>query len=284
MEMNYRSMVILIVAFMTTHTLSTFADGPQSGFPDLRDGDVVEKGIRLHQVKAVSNNVETELWVYMPEHWEQASLPCVIIAAAGTPLIYGIRLTKEDLPEHLPYARAGFAVVAYSVSGWVAPNSSSKEIWGAMHEYRAARAGVVNGRTAIDYAVSKIPAVNQQAIFAVGHSSAATLAILLSTDDTRVTACIAYAPATDVVQMVRRLLGAERYVQLVARNHGYEAFLNKWSPINRVDYLKCPLLLFHAEDDAAVPIAESESIAARLAEKEGAYCLFARRMVITTIQ
>ena len=66
--------------------------------------------------------------LYLPPGEHPArSLPCVFIAPAGTRLIHGSVLGDSDSPEHLPYVRAGFAVLAYELTGDV-PNDSGGHI------------------------------------------------------------------------------------------------------------------------------------------------------------
>ena len=59
-----------------------------------------------------------KLWLYLPggQHGPK-SLPCILIAGAGSNLITGMDLGDGDRPEHLPYVRSGFAVLAYELDG-----------------------------------------------------------------------------------------------------------------------------------------------------------------------
>jgi hypothetical protein len=57
-----------------------------------------------------------KFWLYLPKGQHPAgSLPCILIAGAGSNLITGMDLGDGDRREHLPYARAGFAVLAYEL-------------------------------------------------------------------------------------------------------------------------------------------------------------------------
>ena len=58
-----------------------------------------------------------KIWVYFPKGKLPEKLPCILIDAAGSRLFHGINLTEGDSAEHYPYAAAGFAVVAYDISG-----------------------------------------------------------------------------------------------------------------------------------------------------------------------
>ena len=58
-----------------------------------------------------------EVNLYLPNgRHDPKSLPCVFIAPAGAAM-WGMTLGDGDRREHVPYALAGFAVVAYEVSG-----------------------------------------------------------------------------------------------------------------------------------------------------------------------
>src|SRR5947209_13976462 len=76
-----------------------------ASFPALAPPRPIESGVVVHQVDVGLNPI----WVYLPAKQAAAgTLPCVLIAPAGTPLIFGINLNEGDRPEHLPYVRAGF--------------------------------------------------------------------------------------------------------------------------------------------------------------------------------
>jgi hypothetical protein len=102
------------------------APGPPSGtgltipqfdtasFPQLGPPRRIESGVVVHETVLGTNKI----WTYLPERKaEDGSLPCVLVAPAGTALINGMDLSDGDRPEQLPYARAGMVVVAYSLSG-----------------------------------------------------------------------------------------------------------------------------------------------------------------------
>src|SRR5579871_2614816 len=57
------------------------------------------------------------LWIYLPSPPPAGKLPCVVIAPSGSALFSGMKLQDGDRAEHLPYVRAGFAVIAYDIDG-----------------------------------------------------------------------------------------------------------------------------------------------------------------------
>jgi dienelactone hydrolase len=204
-----------------------------------------------------------KLYVYLPagEH-PPHSLPCVLICGAGSTLIQGMNLApldgQGDSAEHLPYARAGIAVVAYELDGY----SESHE-FPTPSEYdafRAACAGMVNARNALEFALAKVPEVNPKQIYTAGHSSAGTAALLFAAHEPRIAGCIAYAPCTDVVGWFPGI----QVRMLSSEYQGLPDFLHRSSPLTHIERIKCPTLLFHAEDDSVVEIAQTRSFADKL--------------------
>jgi dipeptidyl aminopeptidase/acylaminoacyl peptidase len=171
-------------------------------------------------------------------------------------------LGEGDRGEHLPYARAGFAVVAYAISGAVDDRKPAKdqEVLAAVQAFMGAEAGVADARRALAYALEKVPAIDPTRVYTAGHSSAATLSLLVAEKEPRVKGCVAFAPVTDV----GKHLGPKPVQQLSAAVPGFDQFVVKSSPITHVAQLRCPLFLFHAEDDTTVPIAGSIAFAAAL--------------------
>ncbi len=194
--------------------------------------------------------------LYLPAGRHEAhSLPCVLIAPAGS-ANHGSVIADNDRPEHLPYVRAGFAVVCYELSGALTnPSKRSHtyaEVKGPITQFMEAQGGVVNGQIAIDYVLAKVPEVSPEQLYACGHSSAAVVALDLAVADSRIRGCCAYAPLTDVETWWRDAK-MERYVP------GYDAFSAAHSPRHQVAHFNCPVLLFHADDDSMVPLADNQA-------------------------
>ncbi len=204
----------------------------------------------------------SRLYIYLPEGRHAAeSLGCVFIAPAGATVLTGMELGSGDQPEHLPYVRAGYAVVAYEVDGYPGPleNVTDEQFGNAYLKYRDSMAGLVNARNAIDFALATLPEVNPNRLYAAGHSSAGKQALLLAEHEPRLAGCLAYAPVSDVVSNSREQSAALLYVA-----PGCGAFLKKSSPRTHEASLNCPIFLFHATGDDVIPFAESEAFAARL--------------------
>ena len=141
------------------------------------------------------------LYFYLPpgDH-PPGSLPCVLIAPAGSILITGMDLGEGDRKEHLPYVRAGFAVLSYSLDGHVPDRkaASDAQIRQASQEFLAAKAGLTNAKVALEWLTARVPEVDADRIYAAGHSSAGTLALLLAENEPRIKKCAAFAPRSDV--------------------------------------------------------------------------------------
>jgi dipeptidyl aminopeptidase/acylaminoacyl peptidase len=230
-------------------------------FPDLSEPVKLEKGVYFQEATLMRGGIPMKVWVYLPEPAPAAQLPCVLIAPAGTPLYLGMDLGDGDRPEHLPYVKAGFAVVSYELDGHV-PNAEAagdaKIIAGAK-AFKNARAGLSNARAALDFALEKVPMIDPERIYAAGHSSAATLALLVASDDSRIKACVAFAPCTNVP---RRL--APAMAVLSKQVPGFSNFVKESSPNTHAAKIKCPVFLFHARDDRNVALNETEEFSDQL--------------------
>jgi dienelactone hydrolase len=229
-------------------------------FPDLpKQPAPLRAQVTVYPLKITGSGpgLPMNIRLYLPTgRNEPHSLPCVFIAPAGTRMLYGSALGDGDSPEHLPYALAGFAVLAYELSGDMPGNHDAKITYASMknpvQQFLAADGGLANARLAVDFVLAKVPQVDPQQLYAAGHSSAATMALNAVEADHRFRAVAAYAPRCDVVahwgkglaQMNRVVPGAS---DLAARV----------SPIRHVGDIACPVLIFHADNDSRVPTADN---------------------------
>jgi dipeptidyl aminopeptidase/acylaminoacyl peptidase len=165
--------------------------------------------------------------------------------------------------ETLPYAQAGMAVVFYSLDGGLADldNAKDDQVLGAYQRFKAAYAGIVNGRNALEFLLAKVPQVNPRRIYTAGHSSAGTLSLLLAEHEPRLAGSIAYAPASDVE---KRLASVTQDVRMRIMFSGLMSFVQRSSPKTHVARIQCPLFLFHANDDNNVSVTESQAFAQQL--------------------
>lgn len=240
-------------------------------FPDLDAGREIEPGIMFYEVKLgppqPDQNVPVghsgKLWVYLPKGDAALnSLPCVLITGAGSNLLTGMELSDGDRPEHLPYARAGFAVVAYELDGYIGDPQQANDAAHrrGMAQFLRARSGLVNARNAIEFTLKKLPQVDPARLYTAGHSSAATISLLVAEYEPRIAACVAYNPRVD---LGRHLAGPLDREWLKAHVANPNAYMNEYNPRKNEAKLKCPVFLFHTLDDSVVPASESRDMASR---------------------
>lgn len=237
---------------------------PLATFPPLGPAKAVDDGVVVHQVSLAHGQSAGHIWIYLPEKLPAAPMGCVFIAPAGVPPFvgngFGRDLDRQQHPEHLPYVRAGFAVVAYDLDGELAnpDDSTYEQVQAAATAFRDAEAGMVNARHAIDYVLKMVPAVDPKRLYSAGHSSAGRIALLLAENDPRIAACAAYAPVTDVERRANEIVpDATRYLQ--ANMTGFREFLARSSPVRQIGRLTCPTFVFHSEEDERISIAESQA-------------------------
>jgi dipeptidyl aminopeptidase/acylaminoacyl peptidase len=222
-------------------------------FPDRPVGETLDDGIQLYDLRTtgVEPGRRVRIWLYLPpgQH-ARASLPAVLIAPAGSNLVTGMGFTEGDRPEHLPYVRAGFAVVAFELDGPMPEIGVTDEsVAAAVRSYMRSRGGVLNAATAMDYVSAKIPEIDASRLYAAGHSSAAVVALVLTAVDPRIKAGLAYAPVIDIADR----LGAQNVKTLTAFYPEMPDFLKWASPSQHVDALcRKPLMLFSARDDVDI--------------------------------
>ena len=87
------------------------------------------------------------------------------------------------------------------------------------------------------------------------------MSLLFAENEPRLKGCIAFAPAVDV-NMRLRSQNSAMVDALVAG--GFGDLFSRYNPRMQEQNLRCPVFLFHAQDDANVPISESSGLADRL--------------------
>ncbi|WP_166827916.1 alpha/beta hydrolase family protein [Thalassoroseus pseudoceratinae] len=238
-------------------------------FPPLpAGGQRLPSGVTVYNVGMNQTRVPggaMQMRIYLPpgQH-APGSLGCVLVAPAGSNLLCGNGLDDSSYHDETePYAKAGFAVIMYSIDGGIADLESATdlEISEAYGEFKDAYAGVVNGRNALEFALARLPQVNPKAIFSAGHSSAGTLSLLLAEHEPRLAGSIAYAPATDVMARLGEVASNPLTASILP---GIAEFLPRSSPKTHAAQLNCPTFLFHARDDSNEPYVTTEQFANQL--------------------
>lgn len=235
---------------------AAFAVSLISSAQDLPPDVVLEK----HQQEGSGNAV----WVYRPKDLPPSGrLPWVLIGPAGSRLLDGMRVTDGDMAEHLPYVKAGFAVVSFDISGILPEDPSEKQILKTVNTFVQRRCGVEDARDAARLALQKHPFLDPDRLHVAGHSSAATLALQTAQDSPKIKACIAFAPVVDVPAH----LGEDSLRFL--KPTGLPDLLQQNSPHLHADKIACPVFLFCAKDDDVVDASSVRAYAAKLRQGGG---------------
>jgi len=211
----------------------------------------IEKGIQFQEVHLAGGNDARVLWIYLPKHAPGQKLPCIFVAPDASTCYYGKKLGPQNHLEHLPYARVGYAVVAYSVDGG-SDYFNSNQVVNGITQFRASHCGIDNAHAAVDYALKNLPMVDPKQLYTAGHSSGATMALMAASHDPRIAGCAAYAPACDIQSRVDKI----GMLEMSLRVPGFVSFLKECSPITYTSALTCPVFLFHANDDYNVPMGD----------------------------
>jgi acetyl esterase/lipase len=243
---------------------------PLPQFAPLDAGREIAPGIIFHEIRLGNGPAKDsvpgqtgKLWIYLPAGDHAAkSLPCLFIAPAGSNLITGNDLGDDPgrgHPEHVPYVNAGFAVVAYELDGALPEHQQNDNEQVATNAvvFLRARAGLVNAHVALEYALAQVPQVDPTRLYAAGHSSAGTVALLFAENEPRIRACAAFAPCVDVAARL-----GPQMVSVLGRT-GLGDLASRYSPATNESRLTRPLFLFHAMDDTNVPPAETAGLAER---------------------
>ncbi len=254
------------VAFGDPTSLFPVGQIPLPTFPELGPAKVLEpSGVKVHFVQmpkqhgaAPGHGMNFRVYVPPGDHAPQ-SIPCVLVAPAGTNLLIGNDMDNDDYhKETLPYAEAGMAVIFYSLDGPCdMENSKDAELGVAYLKFRAAMAGVVNGRNALEFALSKLPQVDPKRIYSAGHSSAGNVSLLLAAHEPRLAASIGFAACSDVEARLGPMNNAATRILLP----DLTSFLKQSSPKTHSAKINCPVFLFHAQDDSNVPVGDSQTLA-----------------------
>lgn len=247
-----------------------YAEVPIPSFPDLgAPRQIFPSGVEMFVVDLGTTNDANsapgfgmKMQIYRPANAQpNQSLPCVLVAPAGTNLLVGNALDSADYhDETLPYAESGIVTIFYSLDGGIGDmeTATDAKLARGYKKFLNARAGIINGRNALEFALAKLPEVDPSQFYTAGHSSAGTVSLLLAAHDKRIAGCIAYAPCSNVELFLAELLEQPSAGLLLP---GVKNFTHRTNPLNHASRLTCPLFLFHAADDQVTPIANSRSFA-----------------------
>ncbi|MCA9010417.1 MAG: prolyl oligopeptidase family serine peptidase [Planctomycetaceae bacterium] len=267
------SIVPIVIGFVVLKSVGGGSSG--AGIPDVASFKVKQEifpqrpmfqpsfpsGVQLARARLTGRGPgeQTQMNIYLPagEHAAR-SLGCVLVAPAGTNLLVGNSLDGDDYhDETLPYAEAGFMTIQYSLDGPVSEleTATDGEFSAAYKLFKAAGAGLLNTRCAIEFVKARFPEVDPARIYTAGHSSAGTVSLLAAEYHSDVAACIAYAPCSDVEE---RHAGMSDAFGVNFLFPGIAEFDRQFSPMAQVHRLKCPLFVFHARDDSVLEVGISQ--------------------------
>lgn len=235
--------------------------------PELGEGQLIENTrVMFHDLAASGSGPAgaTRFRVLVPEgEHADRSLPCILVAPAGSNLLSGMDLDEGDyFDETLPYAEAGMVVISYSIDG----PTVGDDVKTALEQFRAAGAGVANGALALRLAKERLPFVDPEKIFSAGHSSAGTLALMLAAHLPELAGSVAYAPACDVAAFHKDLL-QEPLSGLILP--GARVFVKRASPLTHAARIEVPVFLFGARDDDTVTSEEWRNFARAVTDAGG---------------
>ncbi len=245
----------------TPATGSNSAAGPvDSNFPGLGKEKPFGDKIVWHNVVLPRRGLPPlKLNIFIPKgNHTDKSLPVVFEAPAGTPLLHGadIQFPRPET-EYLPFTEAGMITVSFALDGEMRASFGPeaglpylKLLRNAYSEFVAADAGVDNGIMAIDYVLARMPMADPNRLMVWGHSSAATVSLLLASKDSRISKCIAMAPITDLKPRLGEILQQPAMSQYLPN---FDKYLESGSPITYVQQLQCPVFIAHAKNDDNAP-------------------------------
>ncbi len=235
-------------------------------FPILGPGLPFKDNILYHRVmipRPPKRALSLNIFIPKGNHAEH-SLPVMLEAPNGTNLLHGARVdSPQASTEYLPFTDQGMITVTFSLDGEMFDNLTPamgelyfRELQKAYKEFVESDAGVENGKLALDYVLAKVPAADSKRVYIWGHSSSATLALLMASKEKRIAKCIALAPITDLNARLGDLLTDRSMSKAFP---GLKEYLISGSPLTHVAELKCPVFLAHAKDDDNEPFQYSQA-------------------------
>lgn len=234
------------------------AKGVPKAPPELSAAQAIQPGILFQEAVLQPGALPMKVWYYRPEN-AKGKVPLVLVPPAGSTLLSGMDLGEGDRAEHYPYVRAGMAVGSFEIDGHVPDGAPDAVVLKGAREFRDSQAGLNNAKATLDYLLAKAPDVDPNRIFIAGHSSAGTLSLLVAEHDPRIKGCVCYCGVPDVETRV-----AQAIPIFDAAIPGYRDFIRFSSPKTHVQKLKCPVFLFHAQDDRNVPVSQTTTFATLL--------------------
>ncbi len=218
--------------------------------------DRIIVGRRWLRVEFPCGELKLKAWLLVPPGSDKGATPAVLRIPAGGNLFKPAILGLGTVPEIEPYFTAGYVTLVMSFRGTLANGGKFSESKGGLEDVLAA----------LEY-LKKLPEVDSKNIYVAGHSSAASLALRVSEVSDIPRAVAAFSPVTDWTGFFK-----ERVKDLSEESRKY---LKDASAITHAAETRCPVLLTHGTRDSIAPLAQSETMAAKLKEAKK-HCEFVK--------
>ncbi len=201
-----------------------------------------------------------------PGEHEPKSLSCVLMAPAGSNLMTGKRWATGDDLEALKYVDAGMAVLVYELPGEVdmeglaAGRVSDAQYVQETRKFWASGGGVRNAQYAMRWLKENAAEIDPARLYAAGHSSAGTVALLVAARDARVKKVAVYAAPYELASWIEQpVLTALKTILPELPEQ-----LAQTSPKTHAKGIQADVFIFHAKGDQNVAYGDSVAAAAHL--------------------
>ena len=104
-----------------------------------------------------------KVWVYLPDNYDKAPVPIVLVPPSGTRLFHGVDVREGDTPEHEPYVKKGYAVISFDLSGALPEEESNEKRLAAINNFVNRNGGIEDVKDALNLACTKYPNLNTPA-------------------------------------------------------------------------------------------------------------------------
>jgi dienelactone hydrolase len=208
--------------------------------------------VMVYQVAFPRGTHVSRFLVFMPTQPAKAKLPCIFVAPSATAPLYGQTIDEETVVywRYINYAKAGYAVIAYDIDGYIDQigrineatlvTQPDKLVISSLKAYKASDAGVLNAKLAIDYAVARLPQIDPDAMYVAGAGAGGTTSLMVAATDKRIKAAIAYSPTIDIPKQYSSL------VETISKTvPGYKDFIDRSSPHRNIEKMNKPIFIFH---------------------------------------
>jgi hypothetical protein len=214
------------------------AYSPPSALPEIGAPVQVQAGVHYYAAK-VGDDVKTDVRVYLPASKPATGkMPIVFMPTMGSNGLCGAPLSEHETLHHFVYANQGFAVVAYSLSGFAPASPTTENVMAAITAYHLADGGMHDAKNAMAWAFGRFPDLDQDRMFAAGSYSGGTSALLLAANEPRIKGVAVYDAYLDLDAKHPNTRHTLR------ERPGGKEFFRKINPRMNERRIKCPVFLY----------------------------------------